>query len=98
VRLNGKVAVVTGGGNGIGAAIGARMAEEGAAVAVVDVDAAAGEQTAAASFHLCDVTDEDAVAATFADVVARHGRLDVLVNNAGVAGLNAPTHEFPRGE
>jgi NAD(P)-dependent dehydrogenase (short-subunit alcohol dehydrogenase family) len=98
VRLNGKVAVVTGGGNGIGAAIGARMAEEGAAVAVVDVDASAGGKTAAASFHLCDVTDEDAVAATFSDVVARHGRLDVLVNNAGVAGLNAPTHEFPRGE
>jgi len=96
VRLNGKVAVVTGGGNGIGAAIGARMAEEGAAVAVVDLDAS-GERPGA-SFHLCDVTDEDAVAATFADVVARHGRLDVLVNNAGVAGLNAPTHEFPRGE
>ena len=98
MRLNGKVAVVTGGGNGIGAAIGRRMAEEGAAVAVVDVDASAGEKAAGASFHLCDVTDEDAVAATFADVVARHGRLDVLVNNAGVAGLNAPTHEFPRGE
>jgi NAD(P)-dependent dehydrogenase (short-subunit alcohol dehydrogenase family) len=98
VRLNGKVAVVTGGGNGIGAAIGTRMAEEGAAVAVVDVDAAAGEKKAGASFHLCDVTDEEAVAATLAEVVARHGRLDVLVNNAGVAGLNVPTHEFPRAE
>jgi NAD(P)-dependent dehydrogenase (short-subunit alcohol dehydrogenase family) len=102
VRLKGKVAVVTGGGNGIGAAIGTRMAEEGAAVAVVDVDAAAGAAVAAglpdASFHRCDITDEDAVAALFAAVVARYGRLDVLVNNAGVAGLNVPTHEFPRGE
>jgi len=96
VRLNGKVAVVTGGGNGIGAAIGTRMAQEGAAVAVVDVDASAAGK--GASFHLCDVTDEDAVAATLADVVARHGRLDVLVNNAGVSGLNVPTHEFPRAE
>ena len=96
MRLNGKVAVVTGGGNGIGAAIGTRMAQEGAAVAVVDVDASAAGK--GASFHLCDVTDEDAVAATLADVVARHGRLDVLVNNAGVSGLNVPTHEFPRAE
>ena len=96
MRLKGKVAVVTGGGNGIGAAIGTRMAEEGAAVAVVDVDASAAGK--GASFHLCDVTDEDAVAATLADVVARHGRLDVLVNNAGVSGLNMPTHEFPLAE
>jgi NAD(P)-dependent dehydrogenase (short-subunit alcohol dehydrogenase family) len=96
VRLNGKVAVVTGGGNGIGAAIGRRMAEEGATVAVVDVDAS-GERPGA-SFHRCDVTDEAAVAATFAEVVAEHGRLDVLVNNAGVAGLNVPTHEFPLAE
>jgi len=91
VRLNGKVAVVTGGGNGIGAAIGTRMAQEGAAVAVVDVDASAAGK--GASFHLCDVTDEDAVAATLADVVARHGRLDVLVNNAGV-GIGATVAEI----
>ena len=102
MRLRGKVAVVTGGGNGIGAAIATRMAGEGAAVAVVDIDEVGGKRVAAdlpeASFHRCDITDEDAVAAVFADVVARHGRLDVLVNNAGVAGLNVPTHEFPRAE
>jgi NAD(P)-dependent dehydrogenase (short-subunit alcohol dehydrogenase family) len=102
VRIKGKVAVVTGGGNGLGAAIAARMAEEGAAVAVVDVDATGGERVAAALpnavFHRCDVTDEDAVAGMFAAVVGEHGRLDVLVNNAGVAGLNVPTHEVPRTE
>ena len=72
MRLTEKVAVVTGGGNGIGAAIATRMAGEGAAVAVVDVDALGGKRVAAelpdASFHQCDVTDEDAVAALFADV------------------------------
>ena len=102
MRLTGKVAVVTGGGNGIGAAIATRMAGEGAAVAVVDIDEFGGKRVAAelpdASFHRCDITDEDAVAALFADVLARHGRLDVLVNNAGVSGLNVPTHEFPLAE
>ena len=102
VRLTGKVAVVTGGGSGLGAAIATRMAEEGAAVAIVDVDADGGERVTAAlpdaSFHRCDVADEDAVAAMFAAVVARHGRLDVLVNNAGVAGLDVPTDEFPLAE
>jgi NAD(P)-dependent dehydrogenase (short-subunit alcohol dehydrogenase family) len=102
VRLTGKVAVVTGGGNGIGAAIATRMAGEGAAVAVVDIDELGGKRVAAelpdASFHRCDITDEDAVAALFADVLARHVRLDVLVNNAGVSGLNVPTHEFPLAE
>ena len=97
MRLTGKVAVVTGGGNGIGAAIATRMAEEGAAVVIVDVDAEGGKRVAAglpdASFYHGDVTDEDAVAAVFAAVVKRHGRLDVLVNNAGLAGLNVPTDE-----
>ena len=101
-RLEGKVAVVTGGANGLGEAIATRMTDEGARVAVLDVDTAGGERVAAglpdASFHACDVTSEDAVMDTFDAVVARHGRLDVLVNNAGVEGTRRPTHELPLTE
>jgi NAD(P)-dependent dehydrogenase (short-subunit alcohol dehydrogenase family) len=97
-RLDGKVAMVTGGANGLGAAIGARMTEEGATVAVVDLDKAAGERVAgglaAATFHACDVTREPEVADTVAAVVAAHGRLDVLVNNAGISGAPGPTDQL----
>jgi NAD(P)-dependent dehydrogenase (short-subunit alcohol dehydrogenase family) len=101
-RLHGKVAVVTGGGNGIGEAIATRMTGEGACVAVLDVDAAGGERVAAglsdASFHRCDVTDEETVSGVLDAVVTRYGRLDVLVNNAGVEGARRPTHELPLAE
>jgi NAD(P)-dependent dehydrogenase (short-subunit alcohol dehydrogenase family) len=78
------------------------MTGEGACVAVLDVDAAGGERVAAglsdASFHRCDVTDEDTVSGVLDAVVTRYGRLDVLVNNAGVEGARRPTHELPLAE
>lgn len=84
-RLTGKVAVVTGGSNGLGEAIAARMTEEDATVAVVDIDKAGGERVAGAltgaSFHACDVTNEDEVRAALDAVAPQHGRVDVLVNN-----------------
>jgi NAD(P)-dependent dehydrogenase (short-subunit alcohol dehydrogenase family) len=88
VRLEGRVAVVTGGGSGIGLATVQRFAAEGARVVVVDIDTDAG--TAAASdvdgeFVACDVSDEAAVAALFDGVVQRHGRVDVAFNNAGIS-------------
>ena len=85
--LDGSVALVTGAGSGLGAAIARRLAADGAAVVVNDLrpDAAAAvaEQVGgeAAPF---DVTDSGAFDAAVDDVVARHGRLDVVVNNAGV--------------
>jgi len=83
-----RVALVTGAGSGLGAAIAARFARDGAIVVVNDVDAAAAEAVAkevggeAAPF---DVTDRPAVDAAVDGVVERHSRIDVLVNNAGIA-------------
>ncbi len=105
-RLKGKVAIVTGGAVGIGRAACARMAEEGAAVAIADVREADGEALAtelvrrgyAAAFWTLDVSREADVARVIGDVVARFGRLDILVNNAGISGVNKPTHEVSEAE
>jgi NAD(P)-dependent dehydrogenase (short-subunit alcohol dehydrogenase family) len=105
-RLEGKVAVVTGGAVGIGRSACLLMAREGAAVAVTDVvddesralaaeiEAAGGK---AAHFQL-DVTNEAEVESVFAAVAERFGKLDVLVNNAGIAGVNKPTDQVTEAE
>ena len=87
-RLQGRVAVVTGGGSGIGLATCVRFAAEGADVVVVDVDEAAGAAAAdkvGGEFVRCDVADEAAVRDLFDGVAARHGRVDVAFNNAGIS-------------
>lgn len=86
-RLDGRVAVITGGARGQGAEEGRLFAQEGAIVVLTDVLDEQGEQTAAelgAEYQHLDVTSEQEWEAVVADVVARHGRLDVLVNNAAI--------------
>jgi len=105
-RLAGKVAIVTGGSVGIGKAIARRMAEEGAKVAILDVLGAEGEalegelrrESAVARYWPCDVARESQVAEVFGSVVEQFGRLDIVVNNAGVAGASKPTHEITEAE
>jgi NAD(P)-dependent dehydrogenase (short-subunit alcohol dehydrogenase family) len=92
VRLQDKVCIITGAGGGMGRVAAETFAREGAAIAVLEVDAAAGAETAErvrsaggdAEFFRCDVSDEDSVRSAVAGVIARYGRVDVLYNNAGI--------------
>ena len=105
-RLQDKVAIITGAALGLGAATARRMAQEGAAVAVLDVLDAEGEKLAeevrgqgqAARYWRCDVSREAEVARVMDEVAAAFGHVDILVNNAGVAGVNKPTHEITEAE
>jgi NAD(P)-dependent dehydrogenase (short-subunit alcohol dehydrogenase family) len=97
-RFEGKVAIVTGAGSGIGQATAVRLAAEGATVLAVDVDEAGLDVTAKESDrihpHPADVGDEAAVAGTVRAAVEPYGRLDVLANIAGIM-RTAHTHECP---
>lgn len=91
-RLEGKIALVTGAGAGIGRAMAETFAREGAIVGVADQDGAAAKEVAeaivkangAAMAHEVDVTDTPQVKALMGEIGSRHGKLDILVNNAGV--------------
>ncbi len=98
-----RVAIVTGAARGIGAAVAARLAADGYRVAVADVNETDAAETASrigadAFAAPVDVTDEASVRAMVENVLARAGRIDALVNNAGVAGQSAPCWELPPGE
>jgi NAD(P)-dependent dehydrogenase (short-subunit alcohol dehydrogenase family) len=87
-RLEGRVAVITGAGSGIGLATARRFAEEGAKVVAVDLNADAGKAAAdevGGDFVACDVGDEVSVRDLFDGVAARHGRVDIAFNNAGIS-------------
>jgi len=87
-RLNGRVAVVTGGASGIGLASVRRLASEGARVVVADVDTDAGKRAASeveGLFVATDVTDPDAVERLFATAHGEYGSVDIAFNNAGIS-------------
>lgn len=87
MRLQGAVALITGGAAGIGKATAVRFMEEGATVIICDVNAVDGEETAAElgiDFHLVDISDWAAVQRWVEAVFAKYGRIDILINNAGI--------------
>jgi NAD(P)-dependent dehydrogenase (short-subunit alcohol dehydrogenase family) len=100
-RVEGKVVLVTGGALGIGRAVCERLAEEGAKVAVTDILEVEGREIAErvnGAFWTLDVANEGEVQRVVGEVAAKWGRLDAVVNNAGVAGVNKPTHDVTEEE
>ena len=101
--LAGRVAIVTGAARGIGLATARRLQEDGARVAVADIDAEGAGRAAEALGESAlpmplDVTSEEQWAAAVDGVIRRWGRLDILVNNAGIAGRSAPCWELDVAE
>jgi NAD(P)-dependent dehydrogenase (short-subunit alcohol dehydrogenase family) len=101
-RLQDRVAVVTGAAGGIGAAIVERFVAEGARCVLVDIQEDAGRETAdrlgpAVSFRRGDVSVEEDVAAALEHAVSQFGRLDCVVNNAGILGAIGPIAEIDGG-
>lgn len=105
-RLDGKIAVITGAASGMGAATAELFAAEGATVVLTDLNEKAGEAVAAgireaggtASFHAMNVAREESVAAVYAAVGEEFGTIDVLVNCAGIIGVDKPTHELKESD
>ncbi|HLA81066.1 MAG TPA: glucose 1-dehydrogenase [Thermoleophilia bacterium] len=105
-RVKGKVAIVTGGSTGLGKATSILLAQEGAQVAIADIQDNLGAAVVqeirsvggSAQYHHMDVTSEDDVRQVCAAVFDGHKRIDILVNNAGITGAPKPTHEITQAE
>ncbi len=105
-RVEGKVAVVTGGALGIGRAACLLLAKEGAKVAVTDIADNEGTKViekikefgGIAKYWHVDTSNEDEVSSAFSSIAHEFGSIDILVNNAGIAGVNRPTHEIAAEE
>lgn len=105
INLNDRVAIVTGGAQGIGYVLCQRLLESGASVAIWDVNAAQMETAKAAldtgftagrvSTHCVDIADYDAVVAATEEVLAARGQIDILINNAALIGPNAKLVDYP---
>jgi len=105
-RIQGRVAIVTGGSTGLGKATSELLAREGARVVIADIQDELGKGVAdeiranggSAEYYHMDVTSEDQVREVCAGVFGRFGRIDILVNNAGITGAPKPTHEITVAE
>lgn len=98
-RLDGKVAIVTGGGSGFGAAIAIRFAQEGAKVIVADLNTEGGQTTVKGSpdlmhFAQCNVASRQDWEALLRTTIERYGGVDVVVNNAGTSYRNKVSRKF----
>ena len=103
IDLNGQTAVITGGAQGIGLSVAARLVQSGARVSLWDMNEAvlskANEALGeSASTIVVDISDYEAVALATATVTNSHGGIDILVNSAGIAGKNAPLDEYEIAE
>ena len=105
-RLKNKVVVITGGALGIGKATCKKLAEEGAKVAITDIRDNEGESLQKeiaelgghAKYWNLDVSNEKNVIEVFKEIKHEFGKIDVLINNAGISGVNKPTHEIEEEE
>jgi len=98
-RFDGQAALVTGAATGIGYEVARRIVEEGGNVALVDINGARAQESAArlggrALGLAADVADEPSIAGAVAEAARRFGRLDVLVNSAGITGPNVPLESY----
>ena len=98
-RFDGRCAIVTGGASGLGKAVAKRIVAESGKVVLWDVNAealeAAKAETGATDVYALDVSDQAQVEAAAAAANAALGKIDILVNSAGITGATAPVHEFP---
>jgi NAD(P)-dependent dehydrogenase (short-subunit alcohol dehydrogenase family) len=105
-RLENKVAIVTGGSLGIGKSVCILLAKEGAKVAVTDILDKEGKYLVneinsmgyIAEYRHLDISDEENVKDVFTNIHKKFGKIDIMVNNAGIAGVNKPTHEITSEE
>ena len=98
--LEGKVALITGGAQGIGLAVAQRMYNSGAHVVICDIDEKVAEKAVLAmskrsNFQNLDITSPELVSAALLEIHARLGSIDILVNSAGIAGPNAKVVDYP---
>ena len=102
--LNNRVAVVTGGAQGFGLAITERFIEAGAKVIIWDIDESAAKEaidkvkSENLSHQIVDVTNFEIVNKNLEEIEKKHGKIDIFVNNAGIAGMNTTVAEYPLDE